>query len=175
MLNCVEKIKPNWCLFENVTGFINLELDNLLAKMESLGYSTGQTVIPASAVNSPQKRSRLFIIAWNNFPIPNRKRECGGNGKRENATHVSKPPGNSVIGERNIIPGLDREINGLPKKLDGNFNAWGKGWEDNTPRTEVAKKGRTTRLHLIGNSVCPQVIEVLALAILKVEKGLRND
>tara|TARA_R110002020_G_scaffold123334_2_gene279716 strand:- start:1070 stop:1597 length:528 start_codon:yes stop_codon:yes gene_type:complete len=175
MLLSVEAIKPNWCLFENVTGFINLELDTLLAKMESFGYSTGQTVIPASAVNSPQKRSRLFIIAWNNFSISNRKRGCRGNGKRKNAIHVSKSSGNSVIGERDVVPYLDREINGLPEKLDGNFNAWGKGWEENTPRTEVAKKGRSSRLQLIGNSVCPQVIEVLALAILNVEKGLRND
>ena len=169
MLAVVESIKPNWCLFENVNGFINLELDSLLVEMESIGYTTGQIVIPASAVNSPQKRSRLFIIGWNDVSKSNGKRGRSRDDDREDATHVSKPPRNKIIRGRDIIGRLDGEIDGLPERLDGDFNAWGEGWEEGTSRTAVGQVGRIARLKLIGNSVCPQLVEVIATAILKIE------
>jgi site-specific DNA-cytosine methylase len=175
MLAVVRSVNCNWLLFENVVGFINLELDSMLAEMESIGYETGQIVIPASAVNSPQKRSRLFITGWkDSIPNPNGKRGCSRDNERGNAADVGEPSRNPTAWGWDIVGCLDREINGLPEGLDGNFNAWGEGWEDGTPRTEVGQRDRGNRLRLIGNSVCPQLVEVIATAILAIERDRRK-
>lgn len=62
----VEKLKPEWFLFENVVGFksfnkgtVAKEVEHLLQK---LGYETNSQVLCASDFGVPQKRNRFFII-----------------------------------------------------------------------------------------------------------------
>lgn len=54
---------PAWCLFENVPGIINLELDNVLSDLEGQGYETGTLIIPACAVDARHRRDRVWIVA----------------------------------------------------------------------------------------------------------------
>lgn len=57
---------------------------------------------------------------------------------------------------------------GIPRKLDENsLNAWMDGWEDNTPRVIEGCPNRNSRLKAIGNSVVPQIPEVLGRLILE--------
>ena len=55
--------RPTWCIFENVYGHVSLGLDEVLHDLESQGYSIRPFIVPASAVNAPHKRDRLWIIA----------------------------------------------------------------------------------------------------------------
>jgi DNA (cytosine-5)-methyltransferase 1 len=41
--------KPAWCLFENVTGHVNLGLNQVLADLESQNYTAWPLIIPACA------------------------------------------------------------------------------------------------------------------------------
>jgi site-specific DNA-cytosine methylase len=58
-----EIIKPTWCLFENVSGLATMGLDGILTDLEGIGYEVGTVEIPACAVDSPQLRKRLWILA----------------------------------------------------------------------------------------------------------------
>ena len=59
----IHAIKPTWVVAENVTGIIDLELDNVLDDLETAGYETGTYIIPASAIGAPHRRERVWIVA----------------------------------------------------------------------------------------------------------------
>jgi len=62
-LRKVQDIKPDWAVFENVDGFVNMGLDRVLIDLEVLGYSGRTFAIPACAVNAPHRRTRIWIVA----------------------------------------------------------------------------------------------------------------
>ena len=55
--------KPAWCLFENVAGHVTMGLDDVLSDLDVLGYSTGALLIPYCAINSKDRRRRVWILA----------------------------------------------------------------------------------------------------------------
>jgi DNA (cytosine-5)-methyltransferase 1 len=59
----LQEIRPTWFIGENVAGHITLGLDQVLLDLESIGYTWQPFVIPASSVNAPHRRDRVFIIA----------------------------------------------------------------------------------------------------------------
>ncbi len=67
-IDCVERIKPTFCLFENPTGILSLngglEFERVLSRLESLGYSVQPIVIPACAVDAKHRRDRVWIVAY---------------------------------------------------------------------------------------------------------------
>lgn len=63
----VDELKPDWFLFENVAGIINMEKGDtikVIAKsFEDIGYSiTEPTILWANNYGVPQKRNRCFIV-----------------------------------------------------------------------------------------------------------------
>jgi len=94
-LRVVEEARPTWCIFENPPGLedlfeygISLEVDiegnavgevgtvvdrvgrgifvQTLEEIEQIGYSIEIHELPACAVNSPQRRARVWILAHRN-------------------------------------------------------------------------------------------------------------
>lgn len=65
-LRFVEKLEPEWFLFENVTGFKSFDKGKLSLEVEKclgeLGYKISSDVLCASDYGVPQKRYRFFII-----------------------------------------------------------------------------------------------------------------
>ena len=59
----VKELRPRYLLGENVSGFVTLGIDDAIADLESEGYTTGQMVIPACAVNACHRRDRVWIMA----------------------------------------------------------------------------------------------------------------
>jgi DNA (cytosine-5)-methyltransferase 1 len=65
MLRIVEEAKPAWVVGENVVGIITLELDQVCADLEAVGYEVWPLVIPACGVDAPHRRDWFCIIANN--------------------------------------------------------------------------------------------------------------
>lgn len=61
-LAVIEAVKPKWVLLENVTGIINLALDQVLSDLEGADYSTETLIIPACAINAWHRRDRIWIV-----------------------------------------------------------------------------------------------------------------
>lgn len=59
----VDELRPRWTIGENVSGFLDLALDDTLADLERIGYEARPIVIPAAAVNAIHRRDRVWIIA----------------------------------------------------------------------------------------------------------------
>lgn len=68
MLRAIREIQPNWIVGENVYGLTNwnegVVFDQVLIDLETEGYKTQSYLLPACAVNSPQKRYRIYIVAY---------------------------------------------------------------------------------------------------------------
>jgi len=64
VLDAVASSRPTWFVGENVSGIINLELDNCIADLENLGYAAQPIIIPACAVGARHRRDRVWIIAY---------------------------------------------------------------------------------------------------------------
>lgn len=67
MLRVISECKPTWVLGENVTGIIEMELDNVLSDMERLGYETTTLVLPAACVGAYHFRDRVWIVGNSNI------------------------------------------------------------------------------------------------------------
>ena len=66
-LRCYESSvspKPRWVIGENVSGFINMALDDVSLDLESEGYEVRPFVLPACAVDAHHRRDRVFIVAY---------------------------------------------------------------------------------------------------------------
>ncbi|MAK56720.1 MAG: hypothetical protein CML17_12910 [Pusillimonas sp.] len=63
----VQAKRPNWCVFENVPGHINLGLNQVLSDLEDkAGYAVQTFCVGAVALNAPHRRQRIFVIAHAN-------------------------------------------------------------------------------------------------------------
>ena len=64
MLRIITALRPRWVLGENVPGLTRMGLDECLSDLEVIGYKTETFIIPACAVGAPNRRDRVWIIAY---------------------------------------------------------------------------------------------------------------
>jgi DNA (cytosine-5)-methyltransferase 1 len=66
-LEVIRRIKPTWCLLENVSGILSLEggmeFENVCTALEKCGYEVQTFIIPACSLNAPHRRNRVWIVA----------------------------------------------------------------------------------------------------------------
>lgn len=63
----VDELRPDWFVFENVSGIVNMEKGRVIKMIaqcfEDLGYKTsGPTILWANDYGVPQRRNRCFIV-----------------------------------------------------------------------------------------------------------------
>jgi 16S rRNA G966 N2-methylase RsmD len=65
-IRIAKEIKPEWVVFENVTGILQTERGRFVEAVENyltdLGYSIQRWVLNAADFGVPQRRSRLFLV-----------------------------------------------------------------------------------------------------------------
>jgi DNA (cytosine-5)-methyltransferase 1 len=68
MCRAIREIAPRYVVGENVRGLTNwnggLVFDEVCADLENLGYQVAPFIIPASAVNAPHQRERVWFVAY---------------------------------------------------------------------------------------------------------------
>ncbi len=137
--------RPSWGLFENVAGHISMGLDDVLSDLEKQGYTARTFIIPASALNAPHRRDRVWIMANSN-----RERLQGGatsrnvGCKRAGGDKLTERCGYNTRQTWLSEPNVGRVANGVPNGVD--------------------------RLKSLGNAVVPQIPEILGHAILEAER-----
>ncbi len=65
-LRIVRTLEPEWCVFENVEGFVSFYQGKVLMalkeRLEKLGYTVSPSVLNASDYGVPQDRKRFFMV-----------------------------------------------------------------------------------------------------------------
>jgi DNA (cytosine-5)-methyltransferase 1 len=68
MLRVIREVAPRFVVGENVRGLTNwnggLVFNEVCADLENLGYQVAPFIIPASAVNAPHQRERVWFVAY---------------------------------------------------------------------------------------------------------------
>ena len=148
----VRELRPRWVLVENVPALRGRGADIVLGDLEAAGYACWPLVVGARHVEAPHRRDRVWIVA-----------------------RLADGDATGLEGRR--VPGCERT------------HQWPAGpgsrpheWEQ--PRTVESPMGRAAHgisarlasarwrnaLRALGNSVVPQVVEVIGRAILAMEE-----
>jgi len=84
MCRAIREIAPSYVVGENVRGLTNwnggLVFEEVCTDLENLGYQVAPYIIPASAVNAPHQRERVWFVAYceaNRFTQPTRVDQWG--------------------------------------------------------------------------------------------------
>ena len=169
MFRLVQELRPAWVLGENVAGHIHLGLDDVLADLESEGYSCRAFVLPACAVGAPHRRDRVFIVAHTESPgLPLRRVPVGNEteGPRPQCESEDRESGGRATQSR-----MGRDVDGVSTPLDRTLwpAAFGEPqYEWEPPRVATGIQNRVPRLKALGNAVVPQQVYPILRAIREV-------
>lgn len=176
MFRIIKEVRPTWVVGENVTGIVNMELDNVLSDLEGEGYETQTFIIPACAVDAKHRRNRVWIVAHSDGV--RRKRECGEEQKRtakygENVSDTRRKPtgteksrGNGKESCDNVTRCGEVVADTESVHAQGQHDGQGKGesgrgcrWpiEPNLGQVANGIPQRVDRLTALGNAIVPQV------------------
>jgi DNA (cytosine-5)-methyltransferase 1 len=184
MLRVITECRPSWVVGENVTGLIDMALDDVLASLEGEGYEAWTLVFPACAVGARHIRQRVFIVAHDSDAggrncNGRRQREGGGESAAEHQTterrtHPLAPerfcealPDADIAGwqERNTAA-----VAGGTALPDWRVDTRGSQWEREPAMGRMvnglsAGLDIAKRLKALGNAVVPQQVYPILAAI----------
>lgn len=156
MCAVVQRYQPTWIIGENVPGIIPMELDSVLADMESLGYTCQTFVIPACAVDARHRRSRIWVMARNaNKRDVSEEQQMEGYGESNDPSRICE-----------TIPDSPSERHTSSSQIDVFGIESGSRWlpEPGVGRVAHGVPNRIHRLKGLGNSIVPQVAyELIAM------------
>ena len=147
----IQSIRPGWVVCENVTGLINLGLDQVLSDLEGADYSCQTLIIPACALGAFHRRDRLWVVAHSKglgWPTNTRQYENGDTPK-------------TIIHRRHKLEPL------CGGEFPNTTNA-------RTLRVAHGIPNRVDRLKQLGNAVVPQIVEQIGRAIMEIENAGNN-
>lgn len=156
MFRLVRECRPRWVVAENVRGHISNGFDDVAAQLEGEGFAVWPFIIPASAVDAPHQRERLWVVAHTASLTRDDRQTSNTRGDSEDPSETSRVP----IGGRSSLgggagrwlpePAVRRVVDGIPNRVD--------------------------RIRALGNAVVPQIPELIGRAILQFEStSTRGD
>jgi DNA (cytosine-5)-methyltransferase 1 len=145
MFRLIRDVRPTWAIIENVSALRSKGLALVLQDLSEIGYCVEWHCIPASAVGAPHERDRIWIVAHPNQPrLEGWLREV-----------LQECTGELAAGARDTREG---------KLSDFWFT------EPSVGRVADGVPGRVDRLKQLGNSVVPQIPEMIGRAILETQQ-----
>jgi DNA (cytosine-5)-methyltransferase 1 len=163
MRRVIEECQPDWILAENVPGIIGMELDRVLADLESLHYSCGTLVVPACAVDARHRRNRIWIIAVQTLAHAPKQQTRRLQWSERNEEKRPKPIGSSEALAHADIPRSQghRGLRECSRELPAGPCCWPDEaeWFAQSGMGRVAHgiPHRMDRLKALGNAIVPQV------------------
>lgn len=175
MFQIIEEKMPDWIIGENVDGIIDMALEGVLADLASENYQAQAFIIPAVSLNASHRRDRVWIIAHSNGNGYKQREQ--NNSKKYHFKGLSKvtPHSNGVRlqirqREKNSSSWENLENGPFGLSLDRTWAeisaAQGDRGDDGIP----GGVDRRRRVKALGNSVVPQIPEIIGKYILKVEE-----
>lgn len=158
----IGEMVPRFVVVENVAGLYVRGMGEVLGTLASIGYDAEWTLLQANQFGIPQKRPRVFIVAYPastcsqkilyQDPLNANRNQAGMDATRfqstyfDNQNHRARPV--SLLGNAQWpeIPNGERS-----------------GTDDGIPN-------RVDRLKSLGNAVVPQIVEVIGRSILEADK-----
>ena len=182
MFRVIKEAKPRWVLGENVTGIVNMALEQVCLDLESEGYEVQPIIIPACAVNAPHRRDRVWILGRRKDVDDS---EGGGRGVRHSKyKQKNKREVNALANTDSDAPDPDRkglQRCGKSEQYTRKCLIGQEDWEISWPevatrlcRVDDGIPSRVDRLKCLGNAIVPAVAFQIIKGIAEIEKGGRQ-
>ena len=162
LLRSIRVVRPLYAIVENVAALLVRGMGTVLGDLAEIGYDTEWDCIPASAVGAPHQRDRVWITAHpdsTGLPRTASKRSETG-ARRTGNFQIAELARNgslsNIDGSRCVRKGLQWAI--------ANRDSWPP--EPNMDRVAYGVPDRVDRIEALGNSVVPQIPEIIGKAIL---------
>lgn len=164
----IKEAEPRYAIIENVANLRNLGLNQVIKDLWSIGYACEWHIISARSIGACHLRERIWIIAYSDSTNL-RKQPRRGSGETSNPDmpRLWKPFASEKESSRwwakattslrdwwKVESAICRVDDGLPRGLD---------------------KGRKERVKQLGNTVLPQIPELIGRAIMEYEKGQQYE
>jgi DNA (cytosine-5)-methyltransferase 1 len=143
-------VRPRYVIVENVAALLSRGLGTVLGDLAAFGYDAEWHCIPASYVGASQSRDRLWVVAYPKSS-ETRAAESAICGKGQNQKRSSASPS---AGRRHRV---------------GRTDHWGS--EPSLCRVANGISANVDALAALGNSVVPQVVEMIGRAIMGYESN----
>lgn len=148
MLRLVQELRPRWVVAENVPALKYRGYDRVAADLEAAGYACRPIVVGALHVGASQGRQRAWILAnANDAGLQRAERPREPAAPREERAPACGEPLRSACG----------------------FWPPGPGAVVHIPRMDDGPADRIHRLRALGNTIVPQVAEIIGRAVLAAE------
>lgn len=170
----IGELRPRFVIVENVSRLLSKGVDVVLGDLAALGYDAEWHCIPAAAAGAPHIRDRLWIWAYPQHSDADGERPYRAplhlNGSPEFFDQQIGQPGSVCedVADADHLRKLQsqgREQEKWRWPRDG-------GWWDVEPdvgRVADGVPARVDRLRSLGNSVVPQIPEIIGRAIMRAE------
>jgi DNA (cytosine-5)-methyltransferase 1 len=142
VIRAIRLVRPRFVILENVAILLARGMGTVLGALATRGYDAQWDCVPAAAIGAPCIRDRVFIVA---------NSDSGG-----------------VLEECDFFPAARlttprrRHANGLDLAADGPWSAM-----PAVCRVDYGIPGTMDQLAALGNSVVPQIPEIIGRAIMK--------
>jgi len=177
MWRIIRILRPRFVIIENVGAITFRGLDSVLSSLAEIGYDAEWQDIRASDVGAPHKRERIWIIAYSSIDIrrtSGNERPQAPNGSSKNMADTERKGSFSGITPKVYSQNKDR----LQNKETFGDRVWGESTRCGIIRNERSYPGRwltepdvgrlaygvlhrVDRLKGLGNSIVPQIAELL--------------
>jgi DNA (cytosine-5)-methyltransferase 1 len=138
MVRAIRMVRPVYAIVENVAALLGRGMGGVCGSLAEIGYDAEWHCIPASAVGAPHRRDRIWIVA---YPASEGQPQQEGSGVQ--------------IRGRGTL------------ELAGLLGQSGASWltEPDVGRVAHGVASRVDRLRGLGNSLVPQIPELIGRAI----------
>jgi DNA (cytosine-5)-methyltransferase 1 len=170
VLRAIRLVGPKYVLLENVAVLLSRGLGTILGDLAEIGYDAEWYCIPASRLGAPHRRDRIWIVAYPNSIARNegwsRHPEEGPGGRNSNRGSLGQDmahPHRQRLALWESFASHDGEER--PTSLR---DSW---WpaEPKMGRVVDGHAGRVDQLRMLGNSLLPQIPELIGRAIMAAE------
>lgn len=175
----IRELRPRYVVVENVPGLLSLGIGAVLGDMAEIGYDAEWHVVSAAAVGAPHIRDRFWLVGYPNgdrqsaFSVDD---ETSGmprlatNAPREQhevgRTSLRRPGAEELPANANSAR-LEIVLNGQAGQCAPAIGASAWSVEPDVDRVAYGIPSRTHRIGALGNSVVPQIPEIIGRAIMK--------
>ena len=141
MLRVIREVKPQWVVGENVRGLLNwnggMVFHEVCADLENIGYEVQAFIIPASGINAPHQRERLWIVAHTNG------NECNKRGQSINGREINKLKNGNKIWHKSTPDGKQRDVADTESQRTWEQSSENRGREDGR-FNDISEDGNAT-------------------------------
>lgn len=172
MFRIIQGILPTWAIIENVTGIIDMALEEVCVDLENTEYEVQPFIIPACSVNAPHQRNRVWLIARlseNSMRKRFRRRSNENNKKCQRALQTKGPNPSFSSNAKSSDRQCPRDTwDGRARFTNSN---WNEHWLQAAARlcrmdAWVSSRMDRHRLKSLGNSIVPQIAAIIFNSIL---------